>query len=70
MADGIAVGRPGQLPFSIISELVDDVVTVHHGHMPEIDVTSPTTATGTWAMEDTLRWHEGSPLQTMHGYGH
>lgn len=28
MADGIAVGRPGQLPFSIIRELVDDVVTV------------------------------------------
>jgi threonine dehydratase len=28
MADGIAVGRPGQVPFSIIRELVDDVVTV------------------------------------------
>jgi len=28
IADGIAVGRPGQLPFSIIKELVDDVVTV------------------------------------------
>ncbi|MCZ2404420.1 threonine ammonia-lyase [Paenarthrobacter sp. Z7-10] len=28
MADGIAVGRPGQLPFTIIRELVDDVVTV------------------------------------------
>ncbi|MDO5750263.1 MAG: threonine ammonia-lyase [Rothia sp. (in: high G+C Gram-positive bacteria)] len=28
IADGIAVGRPGQLPFSIIKELVDDVATV------------------------------------------
>ncbi|MEX5270658.1 threonine ammonia-lyase [Kocuria sabuli] len=28
IADGIAVGKPGQLPFSIIKELVDDVVTV------------------------------------------
>ncbi|OMH23798.1 threonine ammonia-lyase [Tersicoccus phoenicis] len=28
MADGIAVGKPGQIPFSIIKELVDDVVTV------------------------------------------
>ncbi|WP_413250352.1 threonine ammonia-lyase [Sinomonas flava] len=28
MADGIAVGLPGQLPFSIIRELVDDFVTV------------------------------------------
>ncbi|MFW0155461.1 threonine ammonia-lyase [Rothia sp. P6271] len=28
IADGIAVGRPGQMPFSIIKELVDDVHTV------------------------------------------
>lgn len=28
IADGIAVGKPGQLPFSIIKELTDDVVTV------------------------------------------
>ena len=28
IADGIAVGKPGQLPFTIIKELVDDVVTV------------------------------------------
>jgi len=28
MADGIAIGRPGDLPFSIISRYVDEVVTV------------------------------------------
>ncbi|MER7759087.1 threonine ammonia-lyase [Streptomyces sp. NPDC097619] len=28
MADGIKVGRPGDLPFSIIADLLDDVVTV------------------------------------------
>ena len=28
MADGIAVARPGQVPFAAIEELVDDVVTV------------------------------------------
>lgn len=28
IADGIAVGRPGQIPFDIIRELVDEVVTV------------------------------------------
>jgi len=44
-----------------------DVITVHHGHMPEIEVTSPTTATGVWAMEDMLRWPNGMEL---HGYGH
>ena len=49
---------------------VDPVVTVHHGHTPEIDITWATTATGIWAMEDKLRWPEGSPLRTMHGHGH
>jgi threonine dehydratase len=29
MADGIAVGRPGDVPFGTIQELVDDVVTVN-----------------------------------------
>jgi threonine dehydratase len=28
MADGIAIGRPGDVPFATVSELVDDVVTV------------------------------------------
>src|SRR4051794_14100731 len=28
MADGIAVGRPGDVPFTIIDELVDEIVTV------------------------------------------
>jgi uncharacterized protein (TIGR02246 family) len=47
-------------------------VSVHHGHCPEIEITSPTTATGIWAMEDMLRWNEesASPNQTLHGYGH
>jgi hypothetical protein len=49
---------------------IDDVTTVHHGHMPEIDVTSPTSATGTWAMEDHLWWPEDSPISKMHGHGH
>ena len=49
---------------------IEDVVTVHHGHMPEITLTSPTTATGIWAMEDHLWWPEGAPLKHLHGYGH
>ena len=42
-------------------------VTVHQCHTPEIDTTSHTTATGVWAMEDMLRFPDGSEL---HGYGH
>ncbi len=49
---------------------LEDAVTVHHGHTPEIEITSPTTATGVWAMEDHLWWPEGSPIRHLHGYGH
>jgi hypothetical protein len=56
------------MPF--LRENIEHVTTVHHGHMPEITFTSPTTATGIWAMEDELWWPEGSPLAYLHGYGH
>jgi uncharacterized protein (TIGR02246 family) len=46
---------------------IGDVVTVHQCHTPEIDITSPTTATGIWAMEDMLQFPDGNE---MHGYGH
>ena len=46
---------------------IADVVTVHQCHTPEIELLSPTAATGIWAMEDMLRWPDGTEL---HGYGH
>ena len=46
---------------------IGEAVTVHHGHMPEIDVTSATTATGVWAMADVVQWPNGTELR---GYGH
>jgi hypothetical protein len=49
---------------------VGAVETVHHGHMPEITVTSSSAASGIWAMEDVLRWPEGGPIRSMHGFGH
>ncbi|GDX32760.1 threonine ammonia-lyase [Actinomycetes bacterium] len=33
MADGIAVGRPGAVPFGIVANLVDDIVTVSEGEL-------------------------------------
>jgi threonine dehydratase len=33
MADGIAVGRPGDIPFALVSRHVDDVVTVSEEHV-------------------------------------
>jgi hypothetical protein len=53
-----------------LSKMLAGVSTVHHGHMPEIELTSPTTAVGTWSMEDKLRWPKGSAMRDMHGYGH
>src|SRR3954470_21266106 len=65
---GITTGAAEIAAF--VQAAVGDVTTVHHGHMPEIDVTSPTTATGVWSMEDVLRWPEGAPIAGLHGYGH
>lgn len=52
---------------AVLQRLLDGVLTVHHGHMPEIALTSATTASGIWAMEDLLRFPDGSEL---HGWGH
>ena len=51
-------------------EVIGQATTVHHGHMPEIGITSPTTARGVWAMEDLIRWPQGAPISAMHGWGH
>jgi uncharacterized protein (TIGR02246 family) len=49
-----------------LQQALDGAVTVHHGHMPEIDLTSETTATGIWALHDTVIWPNGR----LEGYGH
>lgn len=68
--DCILLGR-GNIVHAV-SVPLDGCVSVHHGHCPEIDITSDTTANGTWAMEDMLRWKAESayPDRTLHGYGH
>ncbi len=43
-----------------------EAVTVHHGHMPEIEIKSDTTAKGIWAMFDYVRM----PGLILRGYGH
>lgn len=44
--------------------------TVHHVHSPEIELTSASTATGTWAMEDRLWWEHRGQAYWLHGFGH
>ena len=52
---------------AFLQEALADAVTVHQGHMPEIELTSPTTATGIWALNDIVIWPGGMRLD---GYGH
>ncbi len=46
---------------------IGDAATMHHCHTPEIALTSETTATGIWAMEDHLIYPDGRELR---GAGH
>jgi len=43
-----------------------ETVTVHQGHTAEIEVTSPTTATGVWLLEDIV----DSPAVCRRSHGH
>ena len=57
-----------------VSGATADQVSVHHGHMPNIEITSDTSATGIWAMEDRLYRTSQHPLEDgstyLHGFGH
>ena len=39
-----------------VSGVLTGTTTVHHGHMPEIEITGADTARGTWAMFDDVEW--------------
>jgi hypothetical protein len=54
---------------------VDTARTTHQVHSPEINLTSASTATGIWAMQDVVIWPEGvaSPVPGLHSltaFGH
>ena len=49
-----------------VSGALRDARTVHHGHMPEIELTGADTATGIWAMYDFVEL----PQLVLHGWGH
>ena len=68
--EGAGVTRSVEEYMPFLRDAIGDVTTVHHGHMPEITITSATTATGIWAMEDQLWWPPGGPIGHLHGFGH
>jgi hypothetical protein len=67
-----AVGVDAVIAYT--SEATADQVSVHHGHMPIIDIVSADEATGVWAMEDRLYRTREHPLEDgssfLHGFGH
>jgi hypothetical protein len=67
---GTGITQGNQAIAEFMRGAVEPVTTVHHGHMPELEIESETEARGVWAMEDVLRWPPGSPISTLHGYGH
>ncbi len=58
-------GRADVVDF--VRRAVGKAITVHHGHMPEIELLGPTEARGIWAMEDYV---EFKPSRGIRGYGH
>jgi hypothetical protein len=68
-ASGGGVHTSADELIAFLREVLGDAVTVHHGHMPEIEITSPTTATGIWALADVVLFGNGTRL-TGHGHYH
>ena len=52
-----------------ISAFLDGAVSVHHGHMPEIEVDGDATARGIWAMSDDVSY-VSDPTRDFRGSGH
>ena len=56
----------GKAAVRFLSPLLADVVSVHHGHDPQVTVTGPDSATGFWSLYDRLEFKD----EVYHGYGH
>lgn len=73
----IAEARPEPFTPRELSDLLRThygrCVTVHHGHMPEIEVNGPDDASGTWAMDDQRYFDAddpSAPFASALGSGH
>ncbi len=57
----------GREAFMAYARAMPLVQSVHQGHMPEIELTGPDSATGIWSLEDYNIWEDGTQ---NHGWGH
>jgi hypothetical protein len=51
-----------------VARILEGILTVHHGHTPDITFESATTARGVWGMEDLLFDAQTRRL-LLHGFG-
>ena len=59
---GKVLGPEGMIQLVQQNGLYDRVKSVHHGHMPEIEILSPTTARGIWAADFMHYYPPGEPF--------
>jgi hypothetical protein len=59
--------RDGLLAWLVAAS--DGFTMVHHAHMPDIELTGPDTATGTWSMTDFTRWDASGDPTWYRSYG-
>jgi SnoaL-like domain len=69
--EGVSDALVGRDTFvSSVSAMLADALTVHHGHMPEIEITGLQTARGIWAMFDYVKFTDPERQLELKGYGH
>lgn len=60
----------GRDPYlDMLRPILDGAITVHHGHMSEIEITGPDTARGVWSMEDHIWFPAALGLGQLWGTG-
>lgn len=69
-ADMVVTGRAEIV--AAVRGALEGARTVHHGHMPEIEITGPDHARGVWAMFDYVEWPaaESGARIGLQGFGH
>lgn len=60
----VVIGGPAAA--EVIAGAVSEVISVHQGHDPQIQIISLDSAAGRWSMYDRLEYDK----EVMHGYGH
>jgi hypothetical protein len=55
---------------SMVRSGLTPLISVHHGHCPEITILSDASANAVWPMTDLLVFPDGGPLKMFRGYGY